>query len=99
MSIAFAKFLKMAKNRPEALKKFIEIATYNELTTSVGWNARIEAAKLVLVDGVGKATSKSLVFSWLVHMVEYNSGKNLFTPYILLGKKKTQVLHDIHFFF
>lgn len=86
MSFAMAQFLAKSKNSKSlALKKFIEIATYNEMTSSVGWNSRIEAAKLVILGNQGKATSKAAVFSWLSEMVKYNNGKNLFTPFILLG--------------
>lgn len=87
MSFSLAQFLAKSKNsKTLALKKFIEIATYNDMTCSVGWNARIEAAKLILLMNEGKATSKVAVFTWLSEMVQYNNGKNLFTAFILLGK-------------
>ncbi|KAI8380437.1 hypothetical protein EDC96DRAFT_434036 [Choanephora cucurbitarum] len=85
LSIAYAQFLKKAKNRSSALTKFIEVASYNDVTTSIGWNSRLEAAKLIVMENQGKARSKALVFSWLNEMVKYN-GKNLFIPFILLAK-------------
>lgn len=93
MSVAYAKFLKLTDNKAEALKKFIDIAEFNDMTTSVGWTSRIEAAKLILFDTVGKATSKMTIFSWLNNMIQYNNGKYLFTSYILLGKKKTSYVY------
>jgi hypothetical protein len=76
--------------RPRALTKYIEVATDNSMTTSIGWNARLEAAKLILIDGEGKSRNKTRIFGWLREMITYN-GKNLFVPFILLGKthKKT----------
>jgi hypothetical protein len=84
MSIAFAQFLKISKNKSSALTKFIEVAKFNEVTTSTGWSSRLEAAKLILNEGQGKARSKTQVFQWLSKMISYN-GKILFIPYILLG--------------
>jgi hypothetical protein len=85
MSIAFAQFLKASKHKSNALTKFIEVASYNEVTTSIGWSSRLEAAKLILNEGQGKARSKAKVFQWLNEMTSFN-GKNLFVPLILLGK-------------
>lgn len=85
MSIAFAQFLKASKHKSNALTKFIEVANYNEVTTSIGWSSRLEAAKLILNEGQGKARSKAKVFQWLNEMTSFN-GKNLFVPLILLGK-------------
>lgn len=67
------------------MTKFIEVASCNDMTTSIGWTARLEAAKLILLEHQGKARTKTLVFTWLNDMVKFN-GKNLFVPFILLGK-------------
>ncbi|KAL7328360.1 hypothetical protein PS15p_206640 [Mucor circinelloides] len=85
LTIAFARFLKVSKNRASALTKFIEVASCNDMTTSIGWTARLEAAKLILLEHQGKARTKTLVFTWLNDMVKFN-GKNLFVPFILLAK-------------
>ncbi|GAN05867.1 TPR repeat-containing protein [Mucor ambiguus] len=85
LTIAFARFLKVSKNRASALTKFIEVASCNDITTSIGWTARLEAAKLILLEHQGKARTKTLVFSWLSDMIKFN-GKNLFVPFILLAK-------------
>ncbi|KAI8386943.1 hypothetical protein BD560DRAFT_321233 [Blakeslea trispora] len=85
LSIAYAQFLRKAKNSSGALTKFIEVASYNDVTTSIGWNARLEATKLIVLEDKGKARSKVLVFSWLNEMIKYN-GKNRFFPFILLAK-------------
>lgn len=85
MAIAFAQFLKASNNKSNALAKFIEVAKFNEVTTSTGWSSRLEAAKLVLNENQGKARSKAQIFAWLHEMISYN-GKNLFIPLILLGK-------------
>lgn len=84
LTIAFARFLKVSKNRASALTKFIEVASYNAITTSIGWTSRLEAAKLILLENQGKARTKALVFTWLSEMIKFN-GKNLFIPFILLG--------------
>lgn len=67
------------------MTKYIDVATHNAVTTSLGWNARLEVAKLILIDREGKSRSKSRIFSWLSEMITYN-GKKLFVPFILLGK-------------
>ncbi|CAO3619943.1 unnamed protein product [Mucor hiemalis] len=85
MAIACAQFLKASNNKSNALAKFIEVAKFNEVTTSTGWSSRLEASKLVLNEGQGKARSKAQIFAWLNEMISYN-GKNLFVPLILLGK-------------
>ncbi|KAI7899783.1 uncharacterized protein BX663DRAFT_520409 [Cokeromyces recurvatus] len=85
MSLAYGQFLKTCKHKRAALNKFIEVATFNAITTNVGWNARLEASKTVLIDGCGKSRAKHLIFTWLNDMVQFN-GKNLFYPLILLGK-------------
>lgn len=95
MSIAFAQFLKAAKNKSYALKKFIAASNANEVTKSTGWLARLEAAKLILNEGQGKARSKTMIFEWLNEMISYN-GNNLFIPFILLGKFLCTC--KIHFF-
>jgi hypothetical protein len=85
LTLAYAQFLKVSKNKPSALAKFIRVAKDNAITSSTGWNARIEAAKLILVDHEGKSKNKARIFNWLNEMITYN-GKNLFIPFILLGK-------------
>lgn len=96
MSIALAHFLKAAKNKSYALKKFIAAAKANDVTKSTGWSARLEAAKLILNEGQGKARSKVMIFEWLSEMIGYN-GKNLFIPFILLGKLLLCDLHNSSF--
>ena len=89
MSTAFAQFLKASQNKSIALNKFIEVAKFNDVTTSIGWSSRIEAAKLILNEGQGKTRSKAKIFAWLNEMVSFN-GKNLFAPLIFLGKCVTK---------
>ncbi|KAI8644477.1 hypothetical protein BD408DRAFT_481252 [Parasitella parasitica] len=85
LTIAFARFLKVSKNRASALAKFIEVASYNAITTSIGWTSRLEAAKLILLKNQGKARTKKLVFTWLNEMIKFN-GKDLLVPFVLLAK-------------
>ncbi|CEP08158.1 hypothetical protein [Parasitella parasitica] len=85
LTIAFARFLKVSNNRAGALSKFIEVASYNAITTSIGWTSRLEAAKLILLEGQGKARTKTLVFTWLNEMIKFN-GKDLLVPFVLLAK-------------
>ncbi|KAI8979329.1 hypothetical protein BDF20DRAFT_868925 [Mycotypha africana] len=85
MSLSYAHFLKTTRNYPTALLKYIEVASYNAINVSIGWNSRLEAAKMIVMGKQGKARSKALVFSWLTNMVNYN-GKNLFLPLVFLAK-------------
>ncbi|KAG2201669.1 hypothetical protein INT47_003895 [Mucor saturninus] len=85
MTFALGLFLKAAKNKSGALKKFIAVAKANDVTKKTGWSARLEGAQLILNEGQGKARSKLIVFDWLSEMINYNA-KNLSIPFILLGK-------------
>ncbi|KAI9474167.1 MAG: hypothetical protein EXX96DRAFT_580821 [Benjaminiella poitrasii] len=85
MSLAYGMFLKTCDEKRSALKKFIEVATFNTMTTSVGWNARLEAAKAIVLNGWGKSRARHVVFTWLNEMVRFQ-GRNLFFPLVLLGK-------------
>lgn len=84
MSVAFAQFLNACGKKAFALKKYLEIARFNNVNETAGWISRLEAAKLVLLENQGKARSKDMVFNYLQEMVGVN-GKNLFFPYFLLG--------------
>jgi hypothetical protein len=84
MSLSLAKFLNVCNKKQLSLKKYLEVAKFNDLNTTSGWESRLESAKLIILEKQGKARSKSLIFSYLQSMVKYN-GKNLFWPYILLG--------------
>lgn len=85
MSFALGHFLKATKNLPLALKKYIAVSIANEVSTKIGWSARLEVAELILINNEGKARSKTMIFKWLSEMITF-SGNNLFTPFILLGK-------------
>ncbi|KAI8988783.1 hypothetical protein BDB01DRAFT_719115 [Pilobolus umbonatus] len=86
MSIVLAKYLYVSNERVSAMKKYMEIALQNRLNTSVGWKSAIEAAKLVIDEGIGKATSKHEVFRWLNEMIRLDDSNVLFMPYALLAK-------------
>lgn len=94
MTFALGLFLKAAKNKSGALKKFIAVAKANDVTKKTGWSARLEGAQLILNEGQGKARSKLIVFGWLSEMINYNA-KNLSIPFILLGKSS----YDLNIFF
>ncbi|KAI9268738.1 hypothetical protein BY458DRAFT_511394 [Sporodiniella umbellata] len=85
ISIAMAQFLSACHKKALSLKKYLEVAYYNDLRTSSGWHSRLEAAKLVLLENQGKARTKSLIFSYLQSMTKANK-KDLFLVYFLLGK-------------
>ncbi|RCI03176.1 hypothetical protein CU098_006814 [Rhizopus stolonifer] len=55
ISIALAQFLGACGKKSLSLKKYLEVAYYNDLNTSSGWYSRLEAAKLVLLEMQGKA--------------------------------------------
>ncbi|CEG75762.1 hypothetical protein RMATCC62417_10754 [Rhizopus microsporus] len=85
MSVAFAQFLNACGKKSLALKKYLEIARFNNVNETAGWVSRLEAAKLVLLENQGKARSKDMVFNYLQEMVGVN-GKNLFLPNFLLAR-------------
>lgn len=103
MTFALGLFLKAAKKKSFALKKFIAVAKANDVTKKTGWLARLESAQLILNEGQGKARSKVVIFEWLSEMIGYNA-KNLSIPFILLGKSSCnpyifKLTHTIFFFY
>ncbi|KAG1248835.1 hypothetical protein G6F68_013629 [Rhizopus microsporus] len=68
MSLSLAKFLNVCNKKQLSLKKYLEVAKFNDLNTTSGWESRLESAKLIILEKQGKARNKSLIFSYLQSM-------------------------------